>query len=185
MSRPQSEGSPPAPVFTVGHSTRQIADFLALLEEHDIERVLDVRKLAGSNRFPQFNADALAASLLDRNISFEHIDALAGRRLVSQTVPFEVNAWWQNRSFHNYADHALSDEFRSALTNVFPSGHRIAILCSEAVWWRCHRRIIADHLVAGGRDVHHIIGPGRVSAAELSAGANISPDGLVTYPAAA
>ncbi|WP_271986257.1 DUF488 family protein [Pseudoclavibacter terrae] len=185
MNRPQSEGSPPAPVFTVGHSTRQIADFFALLEEHDIERVLDVRKIAGSNRSPQFNADALAASLDERGISFEHPDALAGRRLVSKSVPFEVNAWWQNRSFHNYADHALSHEFRLALTDVCPPGRRVAIMCSEAVWWRCHRRIIADHLVAGGREVQHILGPGRMSAAELSAGANIGPDGSLTYPATA
>lgn len=183
MTCPQSAPTAPLPVFTVGHSTRQISEFLELVEEHDIERVLDVRKIAGSNRFPQFNADALAASLDERNISFEHPDALAGRRLVSKSVPFEVNAWWQNRSFHNYADHALSDEFQSTLTDVCPPGRRIAIMCSEAVWWRCHRRIIADYLVAGGREVQHILGPGRVSVAELSAGANIAPDGSLTYPA--
>jgi len=99
-------------------------------------------------------------------------------------VPFEVNAWWENRSFHNYADHALSEDFRAGLGELraWERTQRLAVMCSEAVWWRCHRRIIADHLLALDADVRHILGPGHVDVAQLSAGAVIGPDGRVTYP---
>ena len=100
-------------------------------------------------------------------------------------MPFAINGWWENRSFHNYADHALSEEFKQALTKLREQGsaQRAAVMCSEAVWWRCHRRIIADHLLAHDDQVHHILGVDHVDPAQLSRGAVIGPDGTVTYPA--
>jgi uncharacterized protein (DUF488 family) len=172
------------PFFTIGHSNRTLAEFVELVEESDVELIVDVRRLPGSTRYPQFNADALAEALQDVEIGLRRAEALTGRRPVSRDVPFEVNAWWENRSFHNYADHALSDDFRDGLDALCDWGRsrRAAVMCSEAAWWRCHRRIIADHLLARGADVRHILARGHVDAAQLSAGAVIGEDGRVTYP---
>lgn len=172
------------PVFTIGHSTRALAEFLGLLRGSRVQVVLDVRRLPGSTRYPWFDHDALCAALQQAGIGYRHARDLTGRRPVSRQVPFEVNSWWQNRSFHNYADHALSEEFGRGLAELRESGResRVAVLCSEAVWWRCHRRIIADHLLADGQEVWHILGDDRVDAAQLSRGAVIGPGGAVTYP---
>jgi uncharacterized protein (DUF488 family) len=101
-------------------------------------------------------------------------------------VPFEVNAFWSNQSFHNYADYALSDAFRSGLEHLIAQGRKLrsAIMCSEAVWWRCHRRIIADYLLARHETVYHILGPGHVDTAKLTEGAVVQPGGTLNYPAA-
>lgn len=170
-------------VFTIGHSTRSTEEFIGLLRQSDIGQVVDVRRIAGSNKYPQFNADSLAASLEDSGIGYEHAEGLTGRRRVSKTVPFEVNEWWQNRSFHSYADHALSEEFADALADLRKSAgeQNVAVMCSEAVWWRCHRRIIADHLLAHGDTVRHILGEASIDEAQLSEGAVVS-DRSVTYP---
>lgn len=170
---------------TIGHSNRSIDEFVSLLEAHAIGHVVDVRKLAGSRRYPQFNADALAESLADRSIAFSRNEGLTGRRPVSRDVPSEVNGWWENRSFHNYADHALSAQFGTALGELRALGESVhaAVMCSEAVWWRCHRRIIADHLIAGGATVEHVMGPGPAATATLSSGAVRDPERGVVYPA--
>ena len=175
----------PRRIFTIGHSNRTIEEFLALLDEHGVELVVDVRRLPGSARNPQFDQDDLASSLSEEGISFRRADGLTGRRPRSADVPAEVNGWWENRSFHNYADHGLSEEFRRALAELREWGAErpAAVMCSEAVWWRCHRRIIADHLLAHGDDVVHIMGGGRVQQAELSAGAVVEADLSVSYPA--
>lgn len=177
-------GTSNAAFFTVGHSNREFSEFLGMLEEHGIETVVDVRKIAGSNRYPQFNADTLVGALAAEDIEFERLEALTGRRPVSKSVPFETNAWWQNRSFHNYADHALSTEFGEALHRLREIGHRrrTAVMCAEAVWWRCHRRIIADYLLAAGGRVVHVLAPGQSAPAEMSEGARPAR-GAVTYPA--
>lgn len=171
-------------IYTVGHSNRTLEEFMGLLEEQHIEQVVDVRKLPGSTKYPQFNDDALGVSLTERGIAFQRMEALTGRRPVSKTVPFEVNAWWQVRSFHNYADHALAEEFAHGLLALSELGVQgpTAIMCAEAVWWRCHRRIISDHLLAHHHQVQHIMGPGKVVAAELSAGAVLGPNTRVSYP---
>lgn len=172
-------------IFTVGHSSRSFEEFSALLDEHGIERIVDVRRLPGSNRHPQFNQDALAAALADGGIRYSWAEDLTGRRNVSTSVPFATNAWWQNRSFHNYADHAYSSpEFGTALAHLAGLGEteRVAVMCSEAVWWRCHRRIIADYLLAARRRVTHILGPSQSSNASLSTGAVLSDDDRITYP---
>lgn len=170
--------------FTVGHSNRPLDEFMALLAENSVAVVVDVRKLAGSTRYPQFNADSLGDALAEEGVELRRLEGLTGRRPVSRTVPFEVNAWWRNRSFHNYADHALSDEFREDLATLLDWGRdgRCAVMCSEAVWWRCHRRIIADHLLAEGAGVTHILGERRTQRAEPSAGAVVGSDGRVVYP---
>ena len=174
------------PFFTVGHSSRTLEEFLGLLEENTIGLVVDVRRLPGSSKYPHFDEDALRSSLSDVGIDMVRAEALTGRRPVSKTVPFEENAWWQNRSFHNYADHALSEGFRDALDELRSWGRdqRLTVMCSEAVWWRCHRRIIADHLLAHHEAVQHIMGPGKTVEAVMSEGA-VGDDAVVTYPQAA
>ena len=172
------------PFFTVGHSQRALAEFVELLQESRVELVVDVRRFPGSARYPWFDQDPLSAALHESGVRYRRAEALAGRRPVSEVVPFEVNAWWKNRSFHNYADHALSDDFQGALAALREWGltHRTAVMCSEAVWWRCHRRIIADHLLAHDEDVRHILGAHRVDVARPSLGAVVDSHLNVTYP---
>lgn len=172
-------------MFTVGHSDRSIEEFVAVLRSADIGTVVDVRKLPGSRRHPHFDEHALGESLRGAGIGFERIPELTGRRPISKDVPFEVNAFWENRSFHNYADHALSDEFREGLARLRNLGRQLptAIMCSEAVWWRCHRRIIADHLIALNEEVIHLMADRRHRPAVLTPGATVRDDGTVSYPA--
>lgn len=169
-------------IFTIGHSTHSLDEFLGLLQQSSVEKLIDVRKLPGSNKFPHFNQDVLEDALNSDGIGYQWVEPLTGRRKVSKTVPFEVNAFWNNRSFHNYADHALSEEFRTALATLLVSKETQVLLCSEAVWWRCHRRIITDHLLAHDAKVNHIMGPGQVMEATLNEAAVISADGSVRYP---
>jgi uncharacterized protein (DUF488 family) len=173
----------PLPLYTVGHSDRSIEEFISILQSARIESVIDVRRLPGSRKHPQFDEDALGASLDAVGIRFDRIPELTGRRPVSKDVPFEVNAFWQNRSFHNYADHALTVEFGSGLDELISLGKdaRTTVMCSEAVWWRCHRRIIADHLIARGLPVFHLMAQGREHPADLTDGAVVADDS-VTYP---
>ena len=173
-------------LLTIGHSNRSLNEFTDLLTDTGTEVVVDVRRLPGSNRHPQFNADTLEADLDDVGIELRRLDGLTGRRPVSRTVAFDTNAWWQNRSFHNYADHCLSEEFRTDLATVIDWSRtaRCTLMCSEAVWWRCHRRLIADHLLARQLPVSHILGPGHIDAAKLSEGAEVDSDGVLTYPRA-
>lgn len=171
-------------LFTVGHSDRTLEVFLDLLSSAGVVSLVDVRKLPGSRSSPQFDQESLAPSLERAGIRYRHEPALGGRRPVSKTVPPDVNALWRNRSFHNYADHALGQEFAHALDRLREEGarHATTVMCSEAVWWRCHRRIIADHLLACGEDVLHIMADRRVAPATLTPGALVHPDGVVSYP---
>ncbi|MDI3331820.1 MAG: DUF488 domain-containing protein [Micrococcus sp.] len=174
------------PFYTVGHSTRSLEEFIGLLRSAGVGLVVDVRRLPGSGRYPHFDQDALAASLSGVGIGYRRLASLGGRRPRDRTIPDEVNAFWENRSFHNYADHALSEEFRAGLAELRAWGaeRTTAVMCSEAVWWRCHRRIIADHLLAAGEPVLHLMEPGKAPPARLTAGAVVDPDdGRVTYPA--
>ena len=170
--------------LTIGHSNLSLDEFLDLLTDNEIHQVVDVRKLPGSTKYPQFNEAPLRESLAAQGIQLVRFEGLTGRRPVSKVVPFEVNSWWENRSFHNYADHALSKEFEEAFIELYEqrTSHRSVLMCAEAVWWRCHRRIIADHLLAQGAEVWHILGKKQVKPAELSSGARVSDD-AVTYPA--
>jgi len=172
------------PFHTIGHSDRSLDAFLALLDEVDIGLVADVRKLPGSRAHPQFDGPALATALEGRGIGYEHFPDLGGRRSRVAGVDPSVNALWINPSFHNYADHALGKPFHAALSRLIAEGEtrRCAVMCAEAVWWRCHRRIIADYLLSAGRTVIHILGPTRTEPARLTEGA-VLRDGAVAYPA--
>jgi len=173
------------PFFTIGHSNRRIEAFVDLLREPGIERVVDVRKMPMSRANPQFNKDALADVLAACRISYTHMPALGGLRGKVPDLPAGINGFWENRSFHNYADYALSAAFQEGLRHLIEEGRRwrSAIMCSEAVWWRCHRRLIADDLIARGETVFHIM-EGRLERAQLTRGAVVRLDGSVVYPAA-
>ena len=172
------------PFFTIGHSTRTIPEFVELLRAGEVGTVVDIRTVPRSRTNPQYNEEALGPALGEHQIGHTRIAALGGLRGRAGEVPPEVNGWWENRSFHNYADHALSDEFRAGLDALVALGRerRVAMMCSEAVWWRCHRRIVADWLIARGEAVFHLMDGGRVDPARLSEGARIV-GGAVIYPA--
>lgn len=146
--------------------------------------MVDIRSVPRSRTNPQFNPDELAAALEACQIGHCRIGELGGLRKRSPEVAPEVNGFWTNRSFHNYADYALSADFRSGLAELesLAAERRCAIMCAESVWWRCHRRIVADYLLAAGREVFHLMGEDRVEPARLTPGAVPAPDGL-HYPA--
>lgn len=175
------------PFLTVGHSNRPLEDFIELLTDASVGRLVDIRKLPRSRANPQFNDDVLPGALARSGISYEHVAALGGRRGKTPEVAAEVNAFWTNQSFHNYADYALSPPFQAAFQHLLGQGREraCAIMCSEAVWWRCHRRIVTDYLLASGETVLHIIGPARLEPAHLTAGAVVREAGTVVYPASA
>ena len=148
------------PVFTIGHSTRPYAEFVALLQDNAVQCVVDVRKLTGSRRHPQYNADALAAALAQDGIGYQHIAALGGRRgrTLASGVP-SPNGFWTNDSFRRYADYAMGEEFAHGLQQLLQLAdrQRCALMCAEAVWWRCHRRLVSDLLQHRGWQVLHIV----------------------------
>jgi uncharacterized protein (DUF488 family) len=172
------------PFFTIGHSNHSLDDFIGLLNGAEIGVLADVRKMPGSRAHPQFNEATLPGALADFDIAYEHEAALGGLRGKTRTVAEDVNGFWTNASFHRYADYALSAPFHAGLDRLIDLGRarRCAVMCSEAVWWRCHRRIIADYLIARGETVFHIMGLGRFTPAELTAGAVIQADGTIVYP---
>ncbi|MEH6952241.1 DUF488 domain-containing protein [Nitrobacter sp. NHB1] len=173
------------PFFTIGHSTRTIAEFVDLLNAAGVRLVVDVRTVPRSRTNPQYNRDELPGTLADFQIGYEHIAALGGLRGHKRDTADATNAFWQNRSFHNYADYAMSADFRAGLAQLLDLGRRTpcAVMCAEAVWWRCHRRIIADYLILAGDVVFHIMGHGHVEAARMTEGARPVADGVLTYPA--
>jgi uncharacterized protein (DUF488 family) len=172
------------PFFTIGHSTRPIAEFTQLLTLAQVALVVDVRTVPRSRTNPQYNRDVLPETLSQLQIGYEHIAALGGLRGRQRDVPADVNAFWQNRSFHNFADYALSEDFRRGLVRLRELGHvkPCAIMCAEAVWWRCHRRIIADYLIAAGETVLHILGPDHIDPAHITDAAKREADGKLSYP---
>jgi uncharacterized protein (DUF488 family) len=180
MTRPKTTLS----FFTIGHSNRSIEEFVALLRAADVSLVVDIRKIPRSRANPQFNETTLPAELERAGISYQRLAALGGRRGKDPAVPAEVNGFWTNQSFHNYADYALSAEFDAGLRQLIEEGRkqRSAMMCSEAVWWRCHRRIVADHLIARGEAVFHIMSERRVERAQLTKGALVRTGSQVVYP---
>lgn len=172
------------PFFTIGHSNRNLDEFIALLRAADITFVADIRTVPRSRTNPQFNKDTLPAALADHDIGYEHIAALGGLRGKTRSLAPDVNAFWTNASFHNYADYALSEPFHAGLEHLLKEGgkRRCTVMCSEAVWWRCHRRIVADYLIADGATVFHVMGHGRLEPARLTPGAVVRDDGTIVYP---
>jgi hypothetical protein len=173
------------PIFTIGHSTRSIPEFVDLLRVGQVERIVDIRTVPRSRTNPAYNLDRLPAELRAYGIAHTQIAELGGLRKKSKTIPPEANGYWVNRSFHNYADYALSDEFRSGMERLvdLAAGCRVAIMCSEAVWWRCHRRIVADYLLQAGKHVLHLMGSDRAVPAVMNEAARVGWGGLV-YPGA-
>ncbi len=172
-------------VFTIGHSTRTIADFVALLRGSDVAMLIDVRSFPRSRTAPQFNQDVLPATLAAEGIMYRHLRALGGRRHHRKGAPPSANTLWRVPAFRHYADYAETAEFRAGFDTLLAlaRAHRCAIMCAEAVWWRCHRRIITDYLLARGVPVEHIMGPGTVTPATLTPGVVVQADGTLRYPA--
>lgn len=170
-------------IYTVGHSTRSMDEFAALLRESNVNLLVDVRTYPGSRHCPQFNKETMPEALRAYSIDYGHMPDLGGRRhnvLKNSTV----NAWWTHPSFRSYADYAGTDpRFRYALAELvkLAKWNTCAIMCSEVVWWKCHRRIITDYLLVGGADVRHILAHGKVEPAKLTESATPALGALV-YP---
>jgi len=173
------------PFFTIGHSTRPIEDFIHLLRAGDVGLVVDVRTVPRSRWNPQYNSEALAKALAQHGIGYELMPALGGLRPASKEVDPGTNGFWENDSFRNYADYALTPQFREGLDHLIALGakQRCAVMCAEAVWWRCHRRIIADYLLANGHEVFHLLDKDKVEPAVMTEAAQ-AQDGVLVYPAA-
>jgi uncharacterized protein (DUF488 family) len=171
--------------FTIGHSTRTLAKFVDLLRESNVDLVVDVRFMPRSRTNPQFNLETLPEGLAPWRIGYKHMAELGGLRGKQRLAESSPNAYWRGRSFRNYADYALTEPFASGLAQLREQGsqHRCTIMCAEAVWWRCHRRIITDYLLAAGEQVMHILGTSQVEEARLTPGAVLRDDGTVVYPA--
>jgi uncharacterized protein (DUF488 family) len=170
-------------IWTTGHSTRTIDEFISLLKGNEIELLVDVRAWPSSKRYPQFNKETLAESLTAHGIRYEHFPELGGKR---KSNPDSRNTAWRNVSFRGYADYMQTEQFQKGierLLDVAAKAGPTAIMCAEAVWWRCHRRIIADYLLAAGERVMHILGTSHVDEAHLTPGAVLRNDRTVVYPA--
>lgn len=169
---------------TIGHSTRNLGEFLDMLRAAQVDLLVDVRSFPRSRTNPVFNIDGLPDDLAALQIRYRHFSALGGRRPKQAGVDEARNAFWSVQSFHNYADYALGPEFSVAFKELVRLGHehRPALMCSEAVWSRCHRRIIADHLLLRGHAVDHLMGPGRTDPATPTAAARLTPAGEIVYP---
>ena len=144
-------------IWTIGHSTRTIDEFISLLQANQIRLLVDVRSLPGSKRYPQFNKEALADSLGKTGIRYDHFPELGGRR---KAKPESKNTAWRNASFRGYADYMETEEFRKGverLLDLAAGAGPTAIMCAEAVWWRCHRSLISDYLRARRVEVMHIL----------------------------
>ncbi|MBA2486896.1 MAG: DUF488 domain-containing protein [Nitrospira sp.] len=170
-------------LWTIGHSTHSSEDFLALLTAHRISRIVDVRRFPGSRRYPHFGSDALGKSLTDAKVGYQHMPTLGGRRTAQ---PDSRNDGWKNAGFRGYADYMQTEEFQRAIDELRADATqaRTAIMCAEAVPWRCHRSLIADALVTQGWEVAHIMSMGQAQVHRVTAFAVRQGDRLV-YPAPA
>jgi uncharacterized protein (DUF488 family) len=159
-------------MWTVGHSTRAIEDFIEALASFEIKALADVRSYPGSKRYPQFNKENLKTSLKQVGIDYEHFPELGGRR---RARPNSLNVAWRNESFRGYADYMETESFRDGIRRLLEIARvsRTAVMCSEAVWWRCHRSLISDYLKAKGIEVNHIIRIGKAEAHPFTSAAGI------------
>ncbi len=171
--------------FTIGHSTRSLDEFAGLLISAGVRALADVRRIPRSATNPQFNLGSIESPLAAAGIAYRHIPELGGLRARPKQQAESPNSFWENKSFRNYADYAATEPFRTGFSILRSMGRtqNCAIMCAEAVWWRCHRRIIADYLLASGEPVSHILGAGKVEPAKLTPAARAQPDGTLIYPA--
>jgi uncharacterized protein (DUF488 family) len=175
-------------IWTIGHSTRSVRELKDLLDQVPIGLLADIRSLPRSRTNPQFNLDALAAALSAQGIGYHHLSALGGLRAPRKDGAASPSTLWRSDAFRNYADYAAaSPTFRQGLDELraLARENRTAIMCAEAVWWRCHRRIVSDYLLVSGVTVEHILGSKKIEPASLTPGARLLPDGTILYPAPA
>lgn len=172
------------PFYTIGHGTRPIGEFVGLLQAAAVTLVADVRTVPRSRTNPHYNRDVLPQILAQSHVAYRHIAGLGGLRDKNRDVASHINAFWRNTNFHNYADYAMGASFRSGLAELEELGRYqcCAIMCAEILSWRCHRRIIADYLIAAGRTVFHILRRGHIEPAYLTAAVQRHPSGMLTYP---
>ena len=169
-------------IWTIGHSTRTVDEFISLLKKNGVELLADVRTSPGSKRYPQFNREALAESLSAHGIGYQHFPELGGKR---KAKPDSRNTAWRNASFRGYADYMETEEFLKGidrLLNVAAETGATAIMCAEAVWWRCHRSLISDYLKVHGVEVLHILGANKVEPHPFTSAVRIV-NGELSYAA--
>jgi uncharacterized protein (DUF488 family) len=169
-------------IWTIGHSTRTIDEFISLLKANGVKLLADVRAWPGSKRYPQFNKDALAESLNADAIRYEHFPELGGKR---KSKPDSHNTAWRNASFRGYADYMETEQFQKGierLLDVAAEAGPTAIMCAEAVWWRCHRSLIADYLKARGVEVLHVLSANKIEPHPYTSAARIV-NGKLSYEA--
>jgi uncharacterized protein (DUF488 family) len=173
------EGPAGIALYTVGHSNRSAEDFIGLLRRNGVEVLADVRKLPGSNKYPHFNQGELSASLAGAGIRYVYLESLGGRRRPNKN---SRNVAWRNTSFRAYADHMETAEFREGVAALLAHARegRTAVMCSEAVWWRCHRALIADYLKSVGAAVYHIMSAGSNKPHPYTSAAEVV-DGRLSY----
>jgi uncharacterized protein (DUF488 family) len=166
-------------IWTVGHSTLSIESFLSSLSYFHVQLLADVRSFPGSRRYPHFNKENLSTALADAAIRYEHLRELGGRR---RPRPDSINMAWRNESFRGYADYMETEAFREGVQRLIDlaAKQRVAIMCSEAVWWRCHRSMISDYLKVKGIDVMHIMGEGKAEPHPFTSAARVV-DGELSY----
>lgn len=169
-------------IWTIGHSTRTIEAFLAVAAAHQLEAIVDVRRFPASRRLPQFAGAALAQALAEQGIAYHWLPSLGGRR---RPEPGSVNTAWRHPAFRGYADHVASEEFAGGLFELLmiANGLRTAVMCAEMLWWRCHRRLIADVLTALGAEVLHVASEKPAERHRLAPPARLD-GGVLTYAAA-
>ena len=162
-------------IFTIGHSTRTIEEFLDLLFSFDIKILADIRRLPGSRKYPQFDQDALKKSLAENGIEYVYIEDLGGRRKVS---PDSKNTAWRNKSFQGYADYMETESFENGIKVLekLALEKNTAMMCSEAVWWRCHRSMVSDYLKSKGWEVLHIMALGKATEHPYTSPARVLGD---------
>ncbi|HVB79501.1 MAG TPA: DUF488 domain-containing protein [Candidatus Binataceae bacterium] len=187
VAKPPRRSQAMPTIYTIGHSTRPIGEVLALLQQAAIDLLVDVRSVPRSRTNPQFNADALPAALAEAGIAYRHLAALGGLRHRAKGAMPSANTLWRVAAFRNYADYTATGAFRTGLDELraLARDHCCAIMCAEAVWWRCQRRIIADYLLAEGVPVAHIMGINTIDPATLTPGVRSLSGGTLVYPAAA
>ena len=166
-------------LWTIGHSTRSIDEFIEALKSFEIQVLADVRSFPGSRRYPQFNKENLRASLAEAGIAYIHFPDLGGRR---RAKPDSLNMAWQSKTFRGYADYMETEAFQKGIARLLEAARerRTAIMCAEAVWWRCHRSLISDYLKANEVEVTHIMAAGRSEPHRFTAAASIV-DGKLSY----
>jgi len=166
-------------IWTVGHSTRSGEEFGRILLAHEVEVLVDVRTYPGSRRYPQFNKDTLAGSLSGIGIKYKHEPRLGGRRTAR---PDSHNTVWRNVQFRGYADHMETEEFKNGVRELLElaATARTAVMCAEAVWWRCHRSLLADYLKAAGHEVIHILDEKKTEEHPFTSAARLV-DGKLSY----